>query len=264
MNIETQLASARTRPPQMTHLRRKSRAWMRGLGTGDQVAGEITSTAGAAGGITSTIAAIVAPASAAGPIGLAIAGGAALVGLILNFVGKGCGSACTESATQEQVYEAAGDIVYHAAVMGMLTPAQALAGLQAILQAGQQAMTALESSDKKAAAGLTNMNSSIGALISDASSLAAVAPVAYNWGTLASAWLAMTTPSGWEPGALSAGEQLAEQIMQSLTSETSAIAGSVTSAAAGLVEGAASGSFSSILILAVAAYLGVKLLEVIF
>ena len=217
--------------------------------------------AATAGGITSTIATLFPAAAAAGPIGLAVAAGAEIVGLILSFVGGGCGQACIQSAQLEQVYEVAGDLVLHAASMGMITPAAAVTGLQAILQAGTQSMQSLEAKDSQAAKGLENMTKTINALISSAQGLAAATPVAYDFSALQSSWLAMTTPSGWYAQSLTAGEQLAEQMLPSLVPSSTA---SIAAAAGGVVSGAIGGSWIDILLLVGAGILGIKLLGAIF
>lgn len=136
-----------------------------------------------------------------------IVGVVALIAILAEFLGKGCGEPCIESSKLEQVYEVAADIVAHAVVLGMVPFAQWANLYQAILQQGDQAFTTLkQQGDPKASAGLANMQKVL-------AGLAPVAPAKtqkYNWTTLLTSWLAMTNTSGWYPDSLQSGENLAE------------------------------------------------------
>jgi hypothetical protein len=183
-----------------------------GSNTAQVVGGTVASGSGVA-------ASILALSPAAGPAAPIVAAVGAIIGLISDFVGKGCGNACVESAQQEQVYEVAADICNQAVYLGMIPQADWANIKSAILQAGTASLQQLEASgDKSASGGLSNMTSVINAL----NPPSPVTPIPYNWSQLLQAWLATTNPSGWYAASLSAGEQLAEQILSQVASSSPA------------------------------------------
>jgi hypothetical protein len=236
------------------------------LGTAQDTAivGSAVSTAGA----ISSVGLTVAGATAAIPIvGAAVAGVEALISLF--HIGQGCGNACTESSETEQIFEVAGWDIELAATAGMITQAQAVAALQWLLQQGQSAMQSLESSDSKAAAGLTNLTNTINAQIGSvqANNLTAAdfsgdagpsatpnnpiptsAPtVALNPSALESSIFVQPGASGWNSSSVSQAASLALQAIanatnieasasasSSATSPTSTVAAALNTAATSL------------------------------
>jgi hypothetical protein len=79
----------------------------------------------------------------------------------LFHIGEGCGAACIDSASTEQIFEAAGWNVELAGLAGQITQAQALTAIQWLLAQGETTMQALEKTDSKAQAGLANMTKSL-------------------------------------------------------------------------------------------------------
>ena len=188
----------------------------RGLGagsaTGEKIGGAITSAA-----------------AVAGPFAPIVAGVGALVSLISSFIGGGCGNACIESSQAEQIYEYAGQCLDAVASAGMLSQSQLLAGLQALLQGGQQHMQALEASDASAKNGYTNLTKALNEDISAANSIPATAANALD---LTAAQSLFPSTTGWYAAPAQAGAQLALSYLQALpassASTTSSGAGTVT------------------------------------
>lgn len=194
----------------------------RGLGASEagaetaQIAGGAGSIAGAATAVGSS-AGLIAASTAA--IAVPVIGAAvALVALIASFIGGGCGNACIESAEAEQIYEVACDDLQHVAQLGMLGQSDYETGINALIQGGQQHMQALESSDKQASKGLTNLNKSTAGNVSFAGSLPATATVPLNL-TQAQAVFIQPGASGWYSSSVTAGNQLALTYLQELASQ---------------------------------------------
>lgn len=218
-------------------LRRARTNRLLGLGatTGQQTGTLIAAGSGVAGGILSLMAgqqqqssnsSDSSDASALGTAAAVVPIVGAILGLVSDFVGKGCGNACIESSQQEQVYEVAADICAHAVVLGMIPEADWQSIKSAIQQAGTSSLTQLQQSgDKSAAGGLSNMTSVLNGLQPTAPATAA----AYNFGTLEQSWLAMTNTAGWYAASLSAGEQLAEAILNQVAGSSASGVGSVIS-----------------------------------
>lgn len=181
-----------------------------------QIAGGAGSIAGAATAVGSSTGLIAASTAA---VAVPVIGAAvALVALIASFIGGGCGNACIESSEAEQIYEVACDDLQHVAQLGMLGQSDYETGISALVQGGQQHMQALEASDSKASAGLTNLNKSTAGNISYASSLPATATVALNL-TQAQAAFIQPGASGWYASSITAGNQLALAYLQELASQ---------------------------------------------
>jgi hypothetical protein len=194
-----------------------------GLGAGIPQVSTVSSLVASGAGLVSAAASsasIVAALpfiAAAGPAAPFVALGAGIVALVSKFIGGGCGQTCIKSAEAEQVYEVAADLVYWAAVWGMITPAAALTGLQAILQAGSASLQQLQQSgDPQAANGLTNMTKALDSAISQTQNLAPAPPIPLNLSQLVSQWLTKTNAGGWYASSLTSGEQMAEQIIPAL------------------------------------------------
>lgn len=136
-----------------------------------------------------------------------IIGVVALIGILAEFLGKGCGEPCIESSKLEQVYEVAADIIAHAVVLGMIPFAQWNNIYQAILQHGEQAFGQLQQQgDPKAKAGLANMQK----VLSGLHPVAPAHPTPYHWQSLLTSWLQMTNTAGWYPDSLQSGEDMAQ------------------------------------------------------
>jgi hypothetical protein len=186
-----------------------------GTKTGEEVGAAITDAAAAAG--------------PAAPIVAAIGG---LVSLISSFFGGGCGPACTESATLEQVPEVALDDLHAVALQqpGAISGPVFQEAWQEIISYGTQQLQALQAKgDSKAANGITNLNKSTD-YTSFVASLPTTATVALD---LNMAQEVFTSPSasGWEPGSVTAGNNLAMQVLQqiaAISTSTSSTSGTVT------------------------------------
>lgn len=165
-----------------------------------------------------------------GPAAPIVAAVGELVSVISSFFGGGCGSACTQSATLEQVPEVALDDLWAVAQAGMLGQADFLSAYQTIDNYATQSLQNLEKTDSKAAGGLTNYQKATANYQSLAASLPATAPNGLN---LSQAQELFTNPSaaGWEPGSVSAGNNLALQVLQSIGSGSSSATGTVSALA---------------------------------
>jgi hypothetical protein len=183
-------------------------------------------------------AAIVKAAPAAGPFAPIVAAVGSVAEAIFSFVGGGCGQACVLSATAEQVFEVACDDIEAVGRLGMIGQADYQSAIQEIINAGIAKLQQLEASgDKKAAAGVINLQASTTGNVSFGETLPAAPTVAMN---LAQAQAAFKSPtaSGWEPTAITSGNNLAAQVLQTIASSpTTTAAGSV----AGLVSGTVAG-----------------------
>lgn len=116
---------------------------LRGLGAGAPQAGQVIGSTGgvatsglalggAIAGSGSTLAAVAATA-------IPIAGAVVAVALLLtHFLGGGCGMACIDASQAEQIYEAAADGLLGVLKLGMIPRTAAVAGMQTLIQQGQQ------------------------------------------------------------------------------------------------------------------------------
>jgi hypothetical protein len=229
-------------------LRRARNARLQGMGLGATAVQEAGGLVSSATGVAATLMEL---SPAAGPAAPIVAAVGMIVGIVSQFVGKGCGQACVESSQQEQVYEVAADICAHAVVMGMIPEADWQSIKSAIQQAGTSSLMALkQSGDKKAAAGLTNMTNVLNGLQPTAPAQAA----AYNFSALLQSWLGMTNQAGWYAASLSAGEQLAQQILNQVAST------SVSGALSSILPGLAGLPLGTLLLWGGIAFLVIKLL----
>lgn len=152
--------------------------------------------------------------ASAGPIGLAVAAGIVLISLLIHFIGGGCGDACIDSAKAEQIYEAAADNLWAVAhQLGMLDRSDYYTLVYGVLQAGQIHMQALsQSGDKKAEAGLANMNQIIEAELALNTQLPAKAPHALNITQAQSVYIKDTAPK-WYASSIDAASQITTQFL---------------------------------------------------
>ncbi len=231
------------------------------LGTAQSTA-EISGGVSAAGkAATNILSQFEATASAVPIVGAVVSVLASLVSLF--HIGQGCGEACIDSASTEQIFEVAGWNVELAGAAGMITQAQAVAALQWLLQQGQSTMQSLEQKDSKAKAGLTNLTSTlqtqIEAVQSGASFTASdfsgdagpsaifgeipvTAPtVELNPTQLEGAIFVQQGASGWYPNSVSQGASLALQAIAYATNQIQ-----TASVAASPGSGSAAGGSSSI------------------
>jgi len=169
--------------------------------------------------------------AAIAPFNPLVGGAVALVGAVTGLFSGGCGAPCTQSATAEQVFEAATDNILHTAQAGYISGAQAAALIQQILSEGQQQMTQLGQSDPKAAGGLRNMTSVIGNVLQAAASIGSATRSFDMTGALAT--FIAPGASGWEPGAAQAGYSAAQQALASLGLSSSSTAASTSSSSIG-------------------------------
>ncbi len=188
-------------------------------------------------------------------VGSVVAGLEAIVSLF--HIGQGCGAACVDSATTEQIFEVAGWDVELAATAGQITQAQAAASLQWLLQQGQAAMTALERTDSKAAGGLTNLTKSIQEQIQSVQSNNLTAsdfsgeagpsatpgnpiPTSAPTATLDASMLEGSVfvqpgASGWEPNVVSQGASLALQAIADATNQVQTASTPASGSSGGIV-----------------------------
>lgn len=217
-------------------------------------------------GEVTSIESSVVKATAAIPVVGQIVQGLAEIAQLFH-IGKGCGSACIDSASTEQIFEAAGWDVELAGLAGQITQAQALAALQWLLQQGTQAMQALEKTDSKAAAGLANMTKSLNEQIqgvqtnsfssSDFSgdagpqavtsgSIPVAAPTAtLNPSELESSIFVQPGASGYYPDAVSSAASLALQAIADATNQVATASTPSTAGGTGII-GTVTAAFSSV------------------
>ena len=194
-------------------------------GSGTQIFSVLSSnlpvTKKVGGTITSVGAAIA-------PFNPLIGGAVALVGAITGLFSGGCGAPCTQSATAEQVFEAAADNILHVAQAGYISGSQAAGLIQQILAEGQQQFAQLVQNNPKAQGGLRNMTSVIGNVLQAAASIGN-ATQAFNMQAAMGTFIAPGA-SGWEPGAAQAAYNLAQQALASLGLGSSTAGSPVTAA----------------------------------
>lgn len=192
----------------------------RGMGAGSQTGEAAVATAGAAAGVALPLIGATAAIPFVGPI-------IALASLIFGFIGGGCGNACIESSQAEQIYEVAAEDLAAVAKLGMIGQADFSAGIQAIIQGGQQHLETLQQQgDASAASGLTNFNKATSTYSSFAATLPATAPNALNLTTAQAAFI-QPGASGWYAASVTSGNQLALTYLQSLPAGGSSASGSV-------------------------------------
>lgn len=191
----------------------------RHLGTGSAVGVEVGKS-------------IEASAAVAGPAAPVVAAVGAVVALISEFFGGGCGAACTESAELEQVPEAALDDLAAVAQSqpGAVSQSMFQEAYNAIIQYGQQQLSALAQKDSQANAGLTNLSSSTN-YSSFIAELPEEATVALDVDA-AETTIDSHATQGWYAESVEAGNQLALQIVQSWADGSSSVSGVVSSLAA--------------------------------
>lgn len=189
-----------------------------GLGTGTPI-GE------AAGATLGTAGTIMALAPATGPAAPFVMAAGALVSLISSFVGGGCGSACTNAADTEQIYEAAADMALWLGQHGMVTAEEATSFMEALIQAGVQHES--QFGTKQSQAGAANLTSVINAEISDAQSLPATATVPLSMSAIDQAYPQPGT-AGWQSPSIAAAQQLVEQWAGSLPAPSASGSSSVS------------------------------------
>lgn len=130
----------------------------------------IGGAAGAAAGFGSAFGGATAAATIGG-VAAATAGiGAAVAGIVMlaETLFKGCGQGCIDSAEIEQVYEATGDNIYEAESHGWITSAEAVAAMNAMIQAGQSAYAKYPQLGSHGTAGLRNMTNTLDSEIQSA------------------------------------------------------------------------------------------------
>jgi len=110
-----------------------------------------------------------------------------------------------QSATAEQVFEAAADNITHAAKAGYISGAQATNAISQILAAGQQNLSTLAQQNPKAKGGLTNLTNTIQGNLQAVSAIGN-ATQAFDPNAVSSLFVP-TNAKGWESGATAAGAE---------------------------------------------------------
>lgn len=199
--------------------------------------GSVPGEIGAAGQLAASgtaIAGLIAGSAAIPVVGAAIAAAAGIASAL--GVGQGCGSACTNAAQQEQVYEAAADNLFNVAKAGLISGQDAAALMQQLIQMAQLAEAS--QGTKQSSSGASNAASVIQAEMSSALQFGA-ATQPFSLAAAQAAFMPVNT-SGWYPQSLAAASQLAAQILQSYASSlasTSSLTGTSTAAAGPQVVG---------------------------
>jgi hypothetical protein len=197
------------------------------LGAGSVEAQQIVGSAGAiatavtTAGTSSAIVGALPFMAAAGPAAPFVAIGAIAATLLAKYIGGGCGSACTNAAKAEQIYEAAADNMRACYVAGMMTAGQFQAICQALIQSGQQHLATFGT--KQAQAGSANLTNVITAEMNALSGApATLIPV-----NLAAAHSLYVSGGGWYPDSLAAAAQLSDSYLQSLPAPATSTTGSI-------------------------------------
>src|SRR5207237_5114748 len=151
--------------------------------------------------------------AAAGPAAPFVAAGAAAVALFTHVFGGGCGHACIDAAKIEQIYEAAADNLLAVGKLGMISRAEAVGGMQMLMQAGQQHEAQLN--DSQAQKGAANLSKVVAAEINAANSLPEAARVPLDLNRARSVYM---SGHGWYPDSLSAAAQWTDQYLAGLAS----------------------------------------------
>lgn len=170
-----------------------------------------------------------------GPAAPIVAAVGEVVDVISKFFGGGCGQACVQSATLEQVPEVALDDLDRVTSQqpGAISGGMFEQAWQAIINYGTQQLQQLEAKgDSRAAGGITNLQKS-----TDYSSLVASLPAEPTVTldvTRAQSVFTSPSASGYEPGSVSAGNALALQVLQAIAA--SSTVGSVAGSAVASIE----------------------------
>jgi len=141
-----------------------------------------------------------------------IVGAVIAVGLLLlHFFGGGCGSACTDAARAEQIYEAASDNLFRVAQAGMVTKAQAVYAMRNWIQAGVQHESQFKTQQAKH--GAANLTKVITQEIADVNELPVIAPRPLN---MAAARKLYVMSGNWYYDSLQAAAQLTDAYLENL------------------------------------------------
>lgn len=180
------------------------------IGTGSGIYQALSSKAPVTAKVGSSL---VAAAPFTGPAAPFVAAAGALTSLFGQVFG-GCGQACVQSATAEQVYESAADNISKAAKAGYISGTQASSAISQILAAGQQNLSQLATANPKAQGGLTNLTNTIQGNLQAVSAIGN-ATKSFDPGAVSSLFVP-TNASGWESGATAAGAGVAAQALNNL------------------------------------------------
>lgn len=192
------------------------------MGAGDPTAAQFV---GASGSLSSGMLSILAPAMAAGPIGIAIGLAAVLGSLIFSYIGGGCGQACIDASKMEQIYETAGNNAHALVTIGMVTAIEAVAFLRCLIYAGEQHEAALNT--KQGQAGSSNMTNDLNAEIAAVqNSSSPGGPIDLNE---ARSLYVVGSPGHWYGDAAAAGAQLTDAWLEQLQADPSRLVPADTS-----------------------------------
>lgn len=143
----------------------------------------------------------------------------ALVSLAVN-LGKGCGQSCIESAEWEQIYEAAADNLDTACQKNWISTAQAQAGINGLIQAGQQSIQKISAAGVHAQRALQNMTSVNQAEING------LPPNMDGTTPLPAGWQSELYPpigqTGWYASSTSQAQQISVPFIQSCNAQNTA------------------------------------------
>jgi len=164
------------------------------------------------------IATTAAPAGSAAPI---VMGVMAIASLIASIVKFGPSPYNVPAAQAEQIFEAAADKLYAAAQDGMISVAEAVAGMQALLQVGTQQITQMKLNSQGKPA-LANMTKVIQAEISAVQEVSSkiTKPVDV---TAAAQYYPAPGASGWYSESIAQANQLVAQYLQALPARQTSI-----------------------------------------
>jgi hypothetical protein len=191
-----------------------------GGGVGGTLSGPVDSVilaSGAAAAVHSMVTAgiLTGALATALPIVIPIVGAAvAVVLLALHFIGHGCGAPCIDGSKAEQIYEAAADNLYQAYKLGMLTAAEAIAGMAYLISAGTHHLQTFGTD--AANRGIGNMTNTIHAEVRDVQVTAAPKPQPVN---LAKLHLDYVQGPGWYADSLTAAAQLSDTLVKELSAK---------------------------------------------
>jgi hypothetical protein len=179
-----------------------------GLGAGEPT---VSAAAGEGSSVASTL---ISVGALTGPVGWAIAGGAAVAALLTHFLGGGCGEPCIDAAKVEQIYEAAANNLMAVGKLGMISKTEAISGMQTLMQAGQQHEAQL-GAQPHSKAGAANLSKVIAGEITAAQSLADTPTVPIDLNRARGVYM---SGHGWYPDSLAAAAQWTDTFLTSVAS----------------------------------------------
>jgi hypothetical protein len=245
------------------------------LGQGTNLPSTVVSTAGSAATAGLTAASVIGvSASAAKAISTAIpliGVGVAVVLILLKFLGKGCGAACTVTAQLHQIVDAVGLNIQRVAQAGLISGPEAQTALQSFINTGDQIEEQASQYPKEVASSIKQFTADLVSWAAAAAdlpatpsqpwSLSAARALYVGHGT-GSGDLAACGPGTWYCASISQADTLTDQILQTIVSnrstaaaapETSGVVSSLESEAASVGLTSPTGGLTEMGYLAIAA-----------